>query len=87
MSRSNKRKGPPEVYRPQAEKRKLQLASQATADAAAEPQFRVEVDVGEATWARNQLTYPTRELAESAAQELYQRWTAVRAWRVVEVMP
>jgi len=48
------------------------------------PSFKVEVKVGgEDGWSSNAQRHPTREAAETAAKDLFSRWTSVKEWRVV----
>lgn len=35
----------------------------------------------------NALTFATVELAEEYANDLYSRWTSVRAWRIMQSIP
>lgn len=35
-------------------------------------------------WCGNALRFPTKEMAEEYARDLFSRWTAVKEWRVVE---
>lgn len=49
--------------------------------------YRVQVNTvscGPDQWSGNAVTYETPEAAESAAKDLFMRWTAVRYWRVVD---
>lgn len=50
--------------------------------------FAVEViaDSSE-TYCGNALKFPTFEAAEAYAKDLWSRWTAVRSWRVVQIVP
>ena len=48
--------------------------------------YKVEVIADSSgTWASNGLTFDTKEEAERYALNLFDRWTAVREWRVIEV--
>jgi hypothetical protein len=38
-------------------------------------------------WCGNALKFPTIEAAEAYAKDLWSRWTAVRSWRVVRIVP
>jgi len=47
--------------------------------------FKVEVIAdGSGKWCGNGCRYPTKEVAETMAADLMNRWFAVREWRVVE---
>lgn len=35
-------------------------------------------------WVSNALRFPTKEMAEAYARDLFSRWTAVKEWRVVK---
>jgi hypothetical protein len=35
-------------------------------------------------WVANALRFPTKEMAEAYARDLFSRWTAVKEWRVVK---
>lgn len=49
------------------------------------PSFRVEVlAAGESQFTGNGLRFTTVEGAEAYAVDLYSRWTAVTAWRIVD---
>jgi hypothetical protein len=46
--------------------------------------FRVEVLADDSgIWAGNALKFETEAAAQDYARDLWSRWTAVRAWRVV----
>jgi len=49
--------------------------------------FRVQVNTygdPEDSWTGNKITHASRAQAKIAAKNLFQRWTAVRFWRVVD---
>lgn len=51
-------------------------------------QYKVEVIADNSgKWCGNGLTFETRIQAEGYGMDLASRWTLVREWRVVEVMP
>lgn len=49
------------------------------------PSYRVEVRAkGETTFAGNGLRFPDLQSAHDYATDLWSRWTAVEAWRIVD---
>lgn len=48
--------------------------------------YKVEVIADNSgKWVSNGLTFPTLAEAEAYGRDLFNRWTAVREWRAVEV--
>ncbi len=51
------------------------------------PPFRVQVQADQsATWVGNGVAFPTLEAAAEGADKLFQRWTLVRRWRVIDAL-
>lgn len=49
--------------------------------------FRVQVNTHgdpEDSWAGNAITHASRAQAKNAAEKLFDRWTAVKHWRVID---
>ena len=49
--------------------------------------FRIQVNTHgdpEDLWAGNAITYASAAQAKIAAENLFQRWTAVKFWRVID---
>jgi len=54
-----------------------------------EYRFKVEVNTygdPEGSWAGNAVVHNTQQAAVDAAQDLFGRWTAVKKWRVVDLL-
>ena len=54
-----------------------------------EYRFKVEVNTygdPEDSWATNAMVYSSQSEAIDAAKDLFMRWTAVRKWRVVDLL-